>query len=228
MTTTKPGTGRAPPRAIPLPPTPEARFQRVYEENYRLVFRSVSRRIGNHEDAEDLTADVFLKAACSIDYERPPVVIQQWLFKITQTTLVDFWRARTRVTVYSLEELLTSGENAGAEDEPCFRHTTRHDELQRLLHSRLTVDPWLHRPPSEDGGDTAEFAAGEESAAERVARLLGGLPASYRDVLTCRFLLNLTIRETALRLGLSEANVKVTQFRALKRAAKLAPSISDD
>lgn len=38
---------------------------------------------------------------------------------------------------------------------------------------------------------------------------------------TCRFLLNLTIRETALRMGLTETNVKVIQFRALKRAATL-------
>ena len=45
------------------------------------------------------------------------------------------------------------------------------------------------------------------------------LPAHYRDVLTCRFLLNLSIRETATRLGLTEANVKVLQLRALKRAA---------
>ena len=72
------------------------------------------------------------------------------------------------------------------------------------------------------------LAVMEESATERVARLLGELPASHRDVLTCRFLLNLKIRETALRLGLSEANVKVTQLRALKRAAELASIVFDD
>ncbi len=55
--------------------------------------------------------------------------------------------------------------------------------------------------------------------AERVKRLMQALPAHYRDVLTCRFLLDLSISETATRLGLTEANVKVLQFRALKRAA---------
>ena len=52
----------------------------------------------------------------------------------------------------------------------------------------------------------------------QVERLMQALPAHYRDVLICRFLLNLSIRETATRLGLTEANVKVLQLRALKRA----------
>jgi RNA polymerase sigma-70 factor (ECF subfamily) len=38
-------------------------------------------------------------------------------------------------------------------------------------------------------------------------------------------LLNLSIKETALRMGLSEANVKVLQFRALKRTAALEDNI---
>ena len=57
--------------------------------------------------------------------------------------------------------------------------------------------------------------------AELAERILRVLPQHYRDVLTCRFLLNLSIKETAERMGLSEANVKVLQFRALKRAADL-------
>ena len=57
--------------------------------------------------------------------------------------------------------------------------------------------------------------------AELVERILRVLPQHYRDVLACRFLLNLSIKETATRMGLSEANVKVLQFRALKRAADL-------
>jgi RNA polymerase sigma-70 factor (ECF subfamily) len=56
---------------------------------------------------------------------------------------------------------------------------------------------------------------------ERVQRILHALPEHYREVLTCRFLLNLSIKDTALRLSLTEANVKVLQFRALKRAAEL-------
>jgi RNA polymerase sigma-70 factor (ECF subfamily) len=60
-------------------------------------------------------------------------------------------------------------------------------------------------------------------ATERVHGILDALPEHYREVLTCRFLLNLSVRETASRMGLTEANVRVVQFRALKRAANVEP-----
>jgi len=65
------------------------------------------------------------------------------------------------------------------------------------------------------------------AAAERVHGLLQALPERYREVLSCRFLLNLSIRETAETMGISEANVKTLQFRALKRAATLGSAITN-
>ncbi len=61
----------------------------------------------------------------------------------------------------------------------------------------------------------------DDRPTERVQRLLQALPERERAVLTCRFLLGLSTRETAVRLGLTEGNVKVVQHRALKRAAAL-------
>jgi RNA polymerase sigma-70 factor, ECF subfamily len=63
------------------------------------------------------------------------------------------------------------------------------------------------------------------SAGNRVQLLLPELPARYREVLTCRFLLTLSIRDTARRMGVTVASVKVMQFRALKRAAELATTV---
>jgi RNA polymerase sigma-70 factor, ECF subfamily len=58
-------------------------------------------------------------------------------------------------------------------------------------------------------------------AEDRVQGILQALPERYREVLIYRFLLNLPIRETASRMGWTESNVKVVQFRALKFAANL-------
>ncbi len=74
-------------------------------------------------------------------------------------------------------------------------------------------------------GATEGSTAMSSRSIERVQQLLQTLPGHYREVLTCRFLLNLSIKDTALRMGLSEANVKVLQFRALKRAAALEGNI---
>jgi RNA polymerase sigma-70 factor (ECF subfamily) len=71
-----------------------------------------------------------------------------------------------------------------------------------------------------------EAVASSEVPSERVQHILQALPPQYREVLTCRFLLNLSIKETALHMGLTEANVKVLQFRALKRAADLEPVVT--
>src|SRR6266480_1636050 len=61
-------------------------------------------------------------------------------------------------------------------------------------------------------------------AAVRVEDILQTLPGQDREVLTCRFLLDLSVRETALSMGVTETNVKVMQYRALRRAATLVDS----
>ena len=74
-------------------------------------------------------------------------------------------------------------------------------------------------------GSTEVPFASNDTAVDRVHLLLQALPPHYREVLICRFLLTLSIRETARRMGLTVSNVKVMQFRALKRAADIAPTV---
>ncbi|HWZ20079.1 MAG TPA: RNA polymerase sigma factor [Ktedonobacteraceae bacterium] len=71
-------------------------------------------------------------------------------------------------------------------------------------------------PEAEEGSTLSSNVS-----ADRVQCILQLLPPRYGEVLTYRFLLNLSVRETAASMGLTETNVKVMQFRALKRAANL-------
>jgi RNA polymerase sigma-70 factor (ECF subfamily) len=99
--------------------------------------------------------------------------------------------------------------------------------------STTIADYWrvFYRAPTssledllEEGweGPTQDVILGmNSSAAERVQHILQHIPVRYREVLTCRFLLDLSIRETAERMGVSTANVKTLQYRALKHAAGL-------
>jgi RNA polymerase sigma-70 factor, ECF subfamily len=162
-------------------------FQTLYQENLSLIYRYVYSKVGNREEAEDLTSQIFMKAVRGINTERSALSVQKWLFQVARTTIADYWRAYYRISTNSLEALLEAG--------------------------------W--EGPVESEADVISTAP-----AERVQRLLLALPEHYREVLTCRFLLNLSIRETATQLGLTEANVKVLQFRALKRAADLEEPIS--
>jgi RNA polymerase sigma-70 factor, ECF subfamily len=158
-------------------------FQTFYQENLGLIYRYIYSKVGNREEAEDLTSQTFMKAVRSIDRERGPQSMQKWLYQVARTTVADYWRAYYRISISSLEELLDAG--------------------------------W------EGPVDEEDTVTGDTTPPERVQRVLKALPEHYREVLTCRFLLNLSIKETAAKMGLTEANVKVLQFRALKRAADL-------
>ena len=163
-------------------------FQTFYQENLGLIYRFVFSKVGNREESEDLTSQIFIKAVRGVDTERGALSMQKWLFQVARTTIADYWRSYYRISVSSLEELLEAGWEGPANEEQ------------------------------------AEFNA---NPIERVQRILQALPEHYREVLHCRFLLNLSIRDTALKMGLSEANIKVLQFRALKRAADLEKVVAE-
>jgi RNA polymerase sigma-70 factor (ECF subfamily) len=70
------------------PPDLEQVFARYLDPVYRFLYS----RVGNREDAEDLTSEVFLKATRQLDSERPEASIAQWLFTVARTVLADHWR----------------------------------------------------------------------------------------------------------------------------------------
>ena len=59
----------------------------------------------------------------------------------------------------------------------------------------------------------------ESDAPARAQRVLAALPDRYRRVLELRFLESRSIKETAEEMGVSVANAKVLQHRALRMAA---------
>lgn len=83
---------------------------------------------------------------------------------------------------------------------------------RRTLGREITVITDAEAAPERVEVDARPTAA-------RVERLLTGLPEQYRQVLRLRFLEGCSVRETAAALGVSVANAKVIQHRALRRAA---------
>lgn len=158
-------------------------FRACYEANIGPIYRFLYSKVGNREEAEDLTAQVFTKALHGIDWTRAEADARHWLFHVARTVLADHWRRVYRLPTTSLDDLLAAG--------------------------------WEVAEPGDNAAPDADHPRA------LVADLLAHLPPNYREVLRCRFLLNLSIKETATHLNLSEANVKVLQFRAVKRAAEL-------
>ena len=163
-------------------------FQRFYQEHVVTVYRFVYSKVGNKEDAEDLTSHIFLKVVSGIDRERSLQSMHKWLFVVARTTIADYWRLRYRLTTNSLDALLEAG--------------------------------W-------EGPVEEELLAPDESLPERVQGILQALPERYRKVLICRFLLNLSLRDTAASMGITVGTVKILQYRALKRAADLENRVAE-
>lgn len=70
----------------------EGGLVQVYQEHIGLIYRFLYSRVGNREDAEDLTSQVFLKAVSLLDSSRDALSIRSWLFQLAKTTLADYWR----------------------------------------------------------------------------------------------------------------------------------------
>jgi RNA polymerase sigma-70 factor (ECF subfamily) len=85
----------------------------------------------------------------------------------------------------------------------------------RKQKSALRFDEEWHQPANSLEEDTDQLRA---EKVKRVDRLLALLPEKYAQILRLRFLQNLSVKETAQTLGISESNVKVRQLRALQKA----------
>jgi RNA polymerase sigma-70 factor (ECF subfamily) len=87
-----------------------------------------------------------------------------------------------------------------------WRENTRHDTV--------SIDDVPDRPD-----ETGQAGV----AARRQARsVLAALPLNYRRILELRYLQGYSIRDSAMFMGISVANAKVMQHRALRRAAAIA------
>jgi RNA polymerase sigma factor (sigma-70 family) len=75
-----------------------------------------------------------------------------------------------------------------------------------------SIDDIEQPPESEEAISTAP---------QRVAHVLERLPDNYRRILESRFLHGNSIKESAAELGISVANAKVLQHRALRLAAQV-------
>lgn len=88
-------------------------------------------------------------------------------------------------------------------------------------HWRATMGTEITTIEDQNLPAVAFVPAAPSTAPQRVAALLEALPDNYRRVLELRFLQGCSVREAASKLGISVANAKVLQHRALRLAAQI-------
>jgi RNA polymerase sigma-70 factor (ECF subfamily) len=84
---------------------PEA-FGILYERYVNKVYSYIYYRVGNHHDAEDLTARTFHRALDHIDhYVQRGAPFSAWLYRIAHNLVANWHRDHSRRQVVSLEDV---------------------------------------------------------------------------------------------------------------------------
>jgi RNA polymerase sigma-70 factor, ECF subfamily len=74
-----------------------ARFADLYERHFYRVYAYVVRRVPSHEEAEDVTSEVFHQALKKLDdYQWRGTPFLAWLYRIAANAIADRWKRSAR------------------------------------------------------------------------------------------------------------------------------------
>lgn len=93
-------------------------FERVYDAHAVGIYRFLYARVGNHPDAEDLTAQVFVRAVEQLDTEREQGQVAAWLYRVAHNAAADYWRAFYRLPIVGVDHVAPGWEPADEGSRP--------------------------------------------------------------------------------------------------------------
>jgi len=109
-------------------------FERVYDEHVVGIYRFIYARVGNQPDAEDLTAQVFVRAVEQLDTTREPGQIAAWLYRVAHNATADYWRAFYRLPLVGADHVAPGWEPADDSGRPSVDpDETANARVQALL-----------------------------------------------------------------------------------------------
>jgi RNA polymerase sigma-70 factor, ECF subfamily len=117
---------------------PEA-FGLLYQRYVDRIYSYVYHRVGNAQDAEDLTARTFHRALGSLhSYQDRGLPFAAWLFRIAHNLVANWHRDRSRRRLLSLDRIW-SHRSAGDDPEDALEKKETHDALWSAI-NRLPAD----------------------------------------------------------------------------------------
>ena len=132
------------------------RFAELYENNFERVYAYIARRVGNREEAQDLTAEVFHQALANLArYEWRGLPFAAWLLRIASNAIADSWKSKARE------------QGNPSSDEPLSHDIDTEDVEQRAKLFRLvTTLP-------DDQRRVIEMRFAQEKSIREIAKELG-------------------------------------------------------
>jgi len=91
---------------------PEA-FGELYERYVTKIYNYIYYRVGDQEEAEDLTARTFFRALRKINsYEDRGLPFSAWLYRIAHNLVANWHRSQSRRKSVQLDEIITAATDA--------------------------------------------------------------------------------------------------------------------
>ncbi len=130
-------------RGDPPPQDPPATgvFEAIYDEHVVPIYRFIHARVGNRPDAEDLTAQVFMRAVEQLDTSRDRGQVTAWLYRVSQNLIADYWRALYRLPVIGTEHVAPGWEPAAPDATPSAHGEAAQDTAAARVRSLLRSLP---------------------------------------------------------------------------------------
>ncbi|MDQ1301098.1 MAG: hypothetical protein QG637_1019 [Chloroflexota bacterium] len=148
----------------------------IYDQYVNRIYSYIYHRVGQAEQAEDLTGQVFIRMLEAVRSGQGwKTSFSGWLYRIAHNLVIDFYRRRGRASFVDIDE---APPIIATEDDPSRR-----------------VQATLDR--------------------EDLRAALGQLTEEQAQVITLRFLEDLSIAEVAAIMGKNEGAIKALQYRAV-------------
>jgi RNA polymerase sigma-70 factor (ECF subfamily) len=160
-------------------------FDEVLGRYKNKLYNYIFRMVGNSDDAEDITQEVFVRMFISLDTFRRQSSLHTWLFRIAGNLCIDHFRRgkKLRSHAYSLDEPYQGDEDGSGRELPDSTF-----EPHRLLEN--------------------------QEMSEQIQMALGQLPEKLRAVLILHDIEDLPYDEIAQIVGCPLGTVKSRLFHA--------------
>lgn len=168
-------------------------------ESFRILFERYSHKVykrawgfvHNHEDAEDISQNVFLAVYGALPRFHPTVAnaFEHWINRIAYHAAINFIKKRDRLTWVPLYETDEEGEEYPIE--------------------------------IPDTGPTPEEIAEGEEVYDEILKAIESLPPKQRQVVKLRLLNEWSLEEIAEELGVALGTVKAHLYSGLEKLRKI-------
>ena len=114
------------------PSRDELAFEAIFERYSQTIYNYVLRLVGDRDEAEDLTAETFIKAFRRLDSLADQDKVLSWLYRIATNTCLDAMRRRKVVRWMNWEEfVLRFMPKLAASDDP-ERDALRQEQAEQV------------------------------------------------------------------------------------------------